>query len=127
MTTVQDILSFLKSEKLTYRYSGVENLSVEGFSSLGHYCKGTVTWAKTTKAYEDCQCQDSIALLIAQDGIKAEGNVIYCAESKQAFFSVLDRFLGRRRRNRCLARVLHNRNWGADWRERTYWICKQRI
>ena len=94
MPDMNSIAAFLREQEIPFRMQGDPDIQITGFSSLSRYKPGTLTWAKTNENYLACEDRDRIALLIAQESVKASGNAIYTEVSKQAFFSVLRHFWG---------------------------------
>lgn len=92
--SLSEIEKYLKSHNYSYK-TDIKNINeiIYGYSSLGHYKTGTVTWIKNSKYAEGID-SSNVALLIAQTGISVSANnVIYCDESKAAFFGIIDDLL----------------------------------
>lgn len=94
MIELKTILDFLDTEKIEYRYLGVLDVSVEGFSSLARYNPSTLTWIKTLDNIPEGFNTSDIRLAIVTEGVEVDCNCIIAKESKRAFFSVLEKFWG---------------------------------
>ncbi len=93
---ISEILDFLKEENISFSFAGDASASVDGFSSLGHYKPGSLTWIKAEKNIPAGFDLRQIALAIISEEVNADGvpNVIRTAESKRAFFSSIEHFYG---------------------------------
>lgn len=91
---ILDILEFLKTEGVSFTFSGDEEQTAEGFSSLARYKPGSFTWIKTAKNIPAGFDLSQIALAIVSEDADAGAapNVIRTAESKRAFFSAIEHF-----------------------------------
>lgn len=90
---VSEMLAFLEEKGIPCAYAGAPGLRVEGFSSLKHYKKGTLTWVKAQDGLAEAGDPGAVALAVVQEGVDAPcPNAIICPESKRAFFALLERF-----------------------------------
>ena len=91
--TAKQILEYLKSINIAVTYSGDETVIVSGFSSLGYYREGNITWIKKDDNVPPNLDLSKINLVIIQEGVQAScKNTIITAESKRAFFAILEQF-----------------------------------
>ncbi len=92
MITISEIKNFLNNSKLDYEYLGNDNVVISGFSSIGNYSNGNITWIKKKAALNDIQEED-ITLAVVQHGVETNiSNVIYSHQSKAVFFGILEHF-----------------------------------
>lgn len=92
---IADILDFLRLKGITFAFRGDSTCEINGFSSLMHYRPGTVTWVKSQGNIPEGMDLSGISLAIVSEGVSGPfASVIMTAESKRAFFSVLERFFG---------------------------------
>lgn len=90
---IGEIISFLDKNEYSYSFTGDKNVLIEGFSSLGRYRKGTVTWIKNKDNLTLLGNVKTCDLIVAQSDIKCDmPNVIYSENSKQIFFSIIEQF-----------------------------------
>ena len=95
MPKISEILSFLTAESIPFTFSGNEEEIVEGFSSLTQYKPKTFTWVKKQENIPDDFDLSKLALTFAsEDVVGTFRNVIRTAQSKRAFFSVIEHFYG---------------------------------
>lgn len=86
-----EILEFLNSESVGFTYEGDTEIEINGFSSLGQYKEGSLTWIKTVNG----EIPDNIYLAVIQEGVSVNvKNKIITADSKYAFFAILEKFFG---------------------------------
>lgn len=91
--TAKQILEYLKSINIVVTYSGDETVIVSGFSSLGYYREGNITWIKKDDNVPPNLDLSKINLVIIQEGVQAScKNTIITTESKRAFFAILEQF-----------------------------------
>ena len=89
---IEEILTYLDSQKIQYKYNGDMSCEIKGFSSLTNYKSGTMTWVRIQEKADETY-NKNIALLIVQDGVSVEApNQIITSQSKQAFFSIIEHF-----------------------------------
>ena len=90
---IVDILYFLSESSVEYSFEGNENEEIIGFSSLGNYKDGTITWIKKQENIPLEMETQKITLAITSPGIKGSfRNIIRTSESKHAFFSSIEHF-----------------------------------
>lgn len=91
---ISDILEFLRSEEISFVFSGNESDTVEGFSSLAHYRPGSFTWIKKQENIPEGFDLSRLALAFVSEDVDAGNapNVIRTPESKRAFFSAIEHF-----------------------------------
>lgn len=90
---IKEILKYLESIDEIFCFTGNEEDSVNGFSSLAHYVAGSLTWVKAQKSVETCADEKSISLAIVQEGVEVEAiNKITSKDSKRIFFNLIERF-----------------------------------
>lgn len=94
---ISDILEFLRSEEISFVFSGNEAEEAEGFSSLAHYKPGSFTWIKKQENIPEGFDLSRISLAFVSEEVDAgpAPNVIRTAESKRAFFSAIEHFYAR--------------------------------
>ena len=93
--TVKDVLAFLSQSGAKYAFTGNEDITISGFSSLGNYKAGSLTWIKKAEVYEGAGRPRDISFAVVQEGVSVEfENVIYTPVSKELFFSILHYFWG---------------------------------
>lgn len=92
---IDDILKWLDSKNEKYQFLGEPEDIIDGFSSLEHYKKNTMTWIKEQERYNSMDKNMEISLAIVQDGVEATAkNKIIALESKEIFFGILEKFWG---------------------------------
>lgn len=92
LVSIDNILEYLQKKDVEFLYKGDESLVVEGYSSLTHYRKGTLTWCKSKENWSNLQ---DVRLCVVQDNVHISAkNQIVCKESKRVFFMLLDYFWG---------------------------------
>ena len=92
--TIKEIEDFLISHRYSFN-STIEDktLVVKGYSSLKNYKEGTLTWVKSSDNIAGKEI-GGLSFIIAQTGIDIPSKrVIYCDESKAAFFGIIDELL----------------------------------
>lgn len=90
---IKDILNYLKTSNLNYKYIGKDDVSVAGFSSLDNYKTGCFTWLKEQKNWKDEYLKYNIPLLVVQSGCNVNvENRIISDESRNVFFFLIDHF-----------------------------------
>lgn len=97
MIRVCEILCFLREEGIPFTFRGDETASVEGFSSLGYYKPGSLTWIKAAKNIPEGFDLSRITLAVISENVDAESvsNVIRTPQSKRAFFATIEHFYAR--------------------------------
>lgn len=89
--SVKEIVAFLVDKGFDFRIIGEETCSVQGFSSLNNYKKGTLTWIKSEKNWN--QDVKNIRLIVVQEGVVIPvKNQIISKDSKAVFFSIIEHF-----------------------------------
>lgn len=96
---IAEIIKWLSAERIECSFWGDEQCEVTGFSSLGQYVDGTITWIKSSDKYEEflknASSNRMFTCAVVQNGVDiSEGNQIVCDNSKEAFFSILEHFYG---------------------------------
>lgn len=84
---VKKITDILQRENIEYNFYGDENLEIDGFSSLVHYKKGTLTWIKKKENYYGIKVRCCIT------GEKIDGPIdsqIVVENSKKVFFDIIE-------------------------------------
>lgn len=90
---ISDILSFLRTESISFTFAGDENIAITGFSSLSQYKKGTFTWVKKQESIPDEFDLKQLTLAIVSEEVHGDfQNVIRTPHSKLAFFSTIEHF-----------------------------------
>lgn len=91
---ISEILEFLRGEGISFTFTGDETATVEGFSSLGHYKRGSFTWIKKQGNIPEGFDLSRLALVFTSEDVDARPapNVIRTVESKRAFFSAMEHF-----------------------------------
>lgn len=90
---INDITNWLDGQGYPYTISGNKSIKIEGFSSLENYQRGTLTWVKKQKNYDDVNDDLDIRCAIVQTGIKVKAQCcIHSGLSKEIFFKVLEYF-----------------------------------
>lgn len=91
--SLEEITGYLETRNFRYVFKGDREVQICGFSSLGRYQEGTVTWVKSMKNWEE-HAQDA-ALCVVQEGVEIPvRNQIICRSSKEVFFELIDHFYG---------------------------------
>jgi len=91
---VREILEYLTANEIPFRYIGNDAAVIHGFSSLRHYQRGTMTWIRASEKLIDLPEPETVALMIVQQGIETTvPNQIITAESKRAFFSIIENMM----------------------------------
>ncbi len=91
---IAEVIRWAKDHGYLFEFSGDETAEIEGFSSLGHYCPGTITWIKK-HVPEDDELIHSIQCAVIQKGLKANlANTFISDNSKELFFAILAKFFG---------------------------------
>lgn len=92
---IADILEFLRQEEISFTFTGNSGDEIKGFSSLAHYRPGTVTWVKTQGNIPEGMDLSQVSLAIVSEDVSGPfAGAIVTAESKRAFFGVLEHFFG---------------------------------
>lgn len=95
MIQIAEILDYLKNENIPFVFEGSETETVDRFSSLVKYKEGSFTWIKNNESIPDGYDLSRIKLaFVAEDVCGAFQNVIRTAQSKKAFFAVMEHFYG---------------------------------
>lgn len=90
---IKDIICFLRESKIPFSFSGDEQTTLTGFSSLSNYKPGTFTWVKEQRNVPNGLESDAITLAITSETVVGSfQNVIRTSESKRAFFSTIEKF-----------------------------------
>lgn len=92
MIKLQDIIDFLKKEKVKFEFIGDFNDTIIGFSSLGNYKPGTITWCKTDDDFDE-KIKSGYKLLVSskhKEGIS--DNCIVTVNPKAVFFPIIENF-----------------------------------
>lgn len=95
---VRDILNWAESRAFAFTYKGDENFIINGFSSLSHYKKGSLTWIKNFKTANNQIL--AISCAIVQRGIDTNNipNCFITEDSKRFFFDILKHFFADNRK-----------------------------
>lgn len=92
---ISAILAFLEAEHIPFLFSGNLDTEVSAFSSLSRYKQNSLTWIKAQEYIPEGFDVSQITLAIASETVCGTfQNVIHTAQSKYAFFSVIERFFG---------------------------------
>lgn len=96
---IKSILKFLDEANAEYAFSGNEEDSITGFSSITNYKENTISWIKNEdKLIElESSLNKSIQLLVIPDINIENINVINCIKTsnpKKVFFDILQAFYG---------------------------------
>lgn len=89
---IRDILEFLTTEGISYKFYGNENTEVDGFSSLKNYKRGSIAWINDRKNIPVGFEIQSIALAFVATRIEDISNQIESESSKRAFFATIEHF-----------------------------------
>ena len=93
MKTIAEILSYLDTEKIEYKFVGDLETKIKGFASLSQYKTGSMTWVKSEKNIPVDFNPDAVTLAIIQDSVDASAqNTIKTPESKRVFYSIIEHF-----------------------------------
>ena len=88
---VRQIVDYLEEIAADYEIYGDLDEEIEGFSSLSSYKKNTITWLKK----DGMKIPPEVSVCVVQQGVEAEAKVkIVCSNSKNVFFSILEKFWG---------------------------------
>ncbi len=97
MIKIGQILDELDKKKYKYEFCGNKNERIDGFSSLGNYRTGSLTWVRDAEILSKIEC-DKILCAIVQKGVSLYAdNQIIVENSKEIFFYILKTFWGRER------------------------------
>lgn len=94
MVKIQELLAYLQSQKIAYRFYGDKEAGIKGFSGLNRYKPGTMTWIKNAqKAAENQLLDEEITLAIGDVRIQDSNikNQIIVQDSKRVFFSLMEK------------------------------------
>lgn len=92
---ISDILDSLNREKIPFLFDGSPDAEVNGFSSLTKYKDGTFTWVKAQGNIPRGFDTSKIRLAFVSEGVTGDfQNTIRASESKRAFFSSVEYFVG---------------------------------
>lgn len=99
---ITDILHFFKKTNIAFFTEGNLETEIEGYSSIYHYRKGTVSWFRKFSTFEDAEFNipEEFTCVITQDGTPRIPNAkcqIWVANPKEAFFDVLGEFWGEKK------------------------------
>lgn len=96
MVKIRDILEFLKGNGYEVVFTGNEEDSVEGFSSLNQYRKYTMTWCKSNEFWLNTEEKgQNFKLIVLEEGVQPDNrcsNVITAKGSKAVFFGIIEHF-----------------------------------
>lgn len=98
MIRLDEILSFLKKEKIDHEFKGDKELIINSFCSLYNLKNNCITWIKDKDAYNKCDLSraDNILIIMGEplEISLTNKNIsfISCDNPKQVFFSVLNNF-----------------------------------
>lgn len=90
-----DVLKFLDTRAIQYRFSGNYESSVTSYSSLKHVTENSITWVKDVEKFDICQLSVDKQAVIVADIAEREYknyNIINCHNPKKVFFEILDEF-----------------------------------
>ena len=92
LVSVKNILDYLKDIEEEYIFYGDEKATIEGYSSLGNYKEGSITWIKKSENIPSGLDTSIIKLAIVQKGEDVvTDNKIICNNSKKCFFSIIEK------------------------------------
>lgn len=96
--SVKEIEQYLNDKKLKFDIIGDKEKLIWGFSSLENYQAGTLTWVKSDKNL--LTESKNISVCVIQKSVEVAAEVKIISEnSKEVFFSILERFWGDRDEN----------------------------
>lgn len=95
MIKIGQILDALDKKGYIYEFYGNKDETVDGFSSLGQYRVGTLTWVRDRKILLRADVED-VSCAIIQKGVEFYANNQIVSENpKEVFFYVLQTFWGK--------------------------------
>lgn len=103
MIEVKEIISWLEKNQFNFHYRGSTEIQIQGFSSVYHYRRNTITWIKNLQRYDE-QVKDiaSIELIVIDEEtalVSAFSNAIICDNPKFVFYEILKAFFYEERSN----------------------------
>lgn len=96
---VKDILDFLKSQNFDYEFEGNSDVDISGFSSIYHYKKSTISWARNVNVFDKANKKSliDVTCLISSKEVpfiqQAESQ-IRVSDPKDVFFTIVDHYWG---------------------------------
>lgn len=95
---LERILDWLDKNGYDCAFRGDDGTEIDGFSSLLHYRRNSLTWIKEEESYNAAGRPKGIACGIIQKGVEVDlKNTIMADNSKEIFFAVLHEFWGEKK------------------------------
>lgn len=96
MITVKDILNFVDQEGISYKFEGMEDLIIDGFSRPSELKDNSIIWIKEPSKFEKDHRTLKNVFVITDERFVSDENltILYSSNSKAVFFSVLSHFFG---------------------------------
>lgn len=96
MINIKEIISFLESSKMKFEYCGSRDLNIRCFSTLENVKSHNIIWIKNPNKVKVAEFEKSQDLLIVTNKSNEynleQSNYIFCENTKEVFFRILDRF-----------------------------------
>jgi UDP-3-O-[3-hydroxymyristoyl] glucosamine N-acyltransferase len=98
VTAIRQVFNFLEKGAFEYKYSGSNDLLINGFCALTDLKQDCITWIRNSNSYDFTRLDKDINLLIVTnffygERVLLEGyNIIECADPRMIFFEILNHF-----------------------------------
>lgn len=92
--SIKNILDFLDSNHIEYKYSGDNELSIENFCSLNHPKNNSIFWVRKVENYDsdNMACYEKMLMIIDTEKVLTGINYINCKNPRGVFFSIINNF-----------------------------------
>lgn len=120
MIGIKNILDFLETSNIKYRYFGDENLVIEKYASIENLSSNSISWIKDVNNIKLLSSEEIKDLLVVSNEFDNNAikktNFIFCNNPKEVFFTILNHFFNSEKVNNYISpnSVIETANIGKN-------------